>query len=217
MKYVIGGLVLLFLLAGCGSDESDPSNPVTTIPDSKLTYRARANIRMASEGAAMFSRNAKKADVSITIVNPAMVSLSVDDSNLSVPEIDSDTESFGWLQIDDLRDNDLSACGTSGHDKCDTAVIRMYTIGAAGPGFYNAAEGYGVPLLATLTTPLTLGLNAANAVTIQSIAIPSSKRLVKLSDFALPPKYNLDGDFSNAGAGSFSANLVVEYVCALTQ
>jgi len=215
MKYVIGGLVMLFI-AGCGSDEPTDTNPVTTIPDSNLVYRARANVRMANSGAAMFARNAKKADVSITIVNPAMVSLSVDDSHLSVPEVDEDMESFGWLQIDDLRDNDLSACGASGHDKCDTAVIRMYTTGA-GAGFYNAAEGYGVPLLATLTAPLTLGLSAANAVTIQSIAIPASKRVIKLSDFTLTPKYNLDGDFSNAGAGSFSANLVIEYALGLSQ
>jgi len=213
-KKWLWGLATLIVTA-CGSE--DPSANPVSIPESNIVVRATAEmpISMGGQGR-LFGRNAtKKADVAIRITNPAIVSMSVDDSEIAVPEMNLNIEDFGWLEISDLRDNDLKACGPDGRTKCNRALIRMYTTGEAGAGFYNSEERYGVPILATLTAPLELGLSAAQAVVIQSLVIPDSKRVVRLEDFGAVPKYNIDGDFREAGAGSFSTTLVIEYALGL--
>ncbi len=56
------------------------------------------------------------------------------------------------------------------------------------------------------TTPLS----QASAVTAESYTIPSNKNTVKLSDFSPAPSFLFKGDFTDAGAGSYSTTINVE-------
>ena len=96
-------------------------------------------------------------------------------------------------------------------------MIRTYTTGRAGPGVWNDEDAYGAPIAASMDPTLpggTVGLDPAGAYVLQSIAIPPSKHTIKLSDFTPAPRYNYKADFTEAGAGTYSTTLVVEYVLA---
>lgn len=59
-----------------------------------------------------------------------------------------------------------------------------------------------------------VGLGAANAHMIQQIDIPANKHTILLSDFSPVPVINIRGDFINAGAGSYSTTINVEFALA---
>jgi hypothetical protein len=59
------------------------------------------------------------------------------------------------------------------------------------------------------------GLGSANAVIVQTLTgIPNNKNVIRHTDFSPTPTFNIDGDFTNAGAGSYSTTVVVEYALA---
>ena len=91
---------------------------------------------------------------------------------------------------------------------------RTYTTGVAGAGIWNAADGYGAPLT-TGSPASTIGLGTTGAVNVQSYTIPSNKNVLNLSDFTGSPKYTFAADFTNAGAGTYSTTLVIEYGLSL--
>jgi hypothetical protein len=112
-------------------------------------------------------------------------------------------------------DNNLNVCGTNGHTHCGTALIRMYTTGQPGAGLYNTTDQFGAPITAgPVTTLLPVGLGTSGAAVLQSISIPSHKHVVRLSDFSPAPNYAVQADFTDAGAGTYSTTLVVEYALA---
>ncbi len=122
---------------------------------------------------------------------------------------------FGNLSISTLKDNDLNQCGERGNQHCGTAFFRIYTTGVAGAGFYNSADAYGVPMTAGLAGNLmNIGLNAVDAAMVQSISIPSNKHVVHLFDFNPAPVFTFKGDFTNAGAGTYSTTITVEFALA---
>jgi hypothetical protein len=57
---------------------------------------------------------------------------------------------------------------------------------------------------------LTVGLGAANAAVVQKISIAANKHVLHLSDFP-SSQYQMRTDFTEAGAGSYSTTLVIEY------
>ncbi len=143
--------------------------------------------------------------------------MTLDSHEWSVPTIQNAIVDFGFLAIGSLTDNNLHVCGPNGHSPCGTAVIRTYTTGTSGPGIWNGVDNYGAPITAALagTPPIgNVGLDVAGAVVLQSVAIPPSKHILTLSDFAPTPRYNYKADFTNAGAGTYSTTIVVEYVLA---
>jgi hypothetical protein len=210
----------LVLVAGCGQSDPDTGNetgPEIGKPDaSGAVIKARAVYEVSSDGTSFTGRQVQSvtnatASVPVTVTSASSASMSLSTTLFVVPPISTELLDFGFIQISGLNDNDLRVCGTNGNQKCGTASIRMYTTGTAGAGLYNSTDGYGAPIQAGQSTLATVGLGSANAATMQSISIASNKNVVKLSDFT-NPKYNVKVDFSNAGAGSYSTTMVVEYI-----
>lgn len=205
-------ITMALVAVGCG--RSNDGTPLMGTPDD-LVVRSRAEFTVtAGSGARSFRANVSQTQP-VTVTNAAATSMTLDNSGFVPPTISNAMMDFGNLAISALSDNDLKVCGAGGNQKCGTALIRIFTTGTAGAGLFNSADNYGVPLTAALTTPLTIGLNAAAAAVMQTISIPANKRVVRLSDFSPTPSYNVKADFTDAGTGSFSTTIVVEYALAL--
>ncbi|MEI6791192.1 MAG: hypothetical protein WCK42_08435, partial [Myxococcaceae bacterium] len=158
---------------------------------------------------------ATSSSIPISVTNAASTSAAFSTTNFVVPSITSTVLSFGSISMTQLSDNNLAVCGSNGRTQCTGAQIRMYTTGVAGAGVYNASGGYGAPLSAGQNTTLTtVGLNSANAASLQTATIASTIHVLGLSAFSTP-SYNVQADFSNAGTGSYSTTLVIEYVLTL--
>ena len=131
-----------------------------------------------------------------------------------------DILSFGNFAITGLDDNTLNKCSTSGVDsgagsaKCTQARIRVYTstgnLGTSTGVFCNSTDGYCVPLTVNSTT---VGVGVANAAYVQTLTIASNKNRLRVTDFtSAQANFPVAMDMSNAGSGSYSATLIVEYV-----
>ena len=185
--------------------------------NSGIVVRARAIIPLSNEpftSSTQQSARALSVTQPTTVSNSANSSMSLDNTLFLNPAISNTIISFGFLQISNLFDNDLKVCGNNGNQKCNTALIRTYTTDTDKAGFYNASDDFGAPITAGQSSLSSVGLNAAGALTLQSISIPNNKHTIKLSDFA-NPKYNYQADFSDAGAGSYSTTIVIEYALTL--
>ncbi|NJM09920.1 MAG: hypothetical protein HC883_03240 [Bdellovibrionaceae bacterium] len=148
----------------------------------------------------------------VTVVNPPNVVFDINTDATVMPVISNSMLDFGKIAVSSLTDNDLRVCGANGNKKCAQAFIRIYTTGTPGAGAWNSEGGYGMPIYSNQTgsAPLTVGLDAANAAVVQTIKIPNNKHVLRLSDFP-NPAYELRADFTEAGAGSYSTTLVIEY------
>ena len=150
------------------------------------------------------------------ISNTVMSSLTLDSSKFKIPSVSNAPLSFGSLSLSTLLDTNLFLCGPTHNLRCNTATIRLYTTGA-GPGIFNAAEGYGMPIRFSNGTVLdgVVGFGVENATTLQTLAIDPKRYTVRLSDFGEIAHYNFASDFTDAGAGSFATTIVFEYVLSL--
>jgi hypothetical protein len=225
MKFIRSSIAIVGLMGfGCGSSSDSTggggsaqvpvgqADSLGYVVQSRATFEVRSHESASSTSSSSFTA-ALVAEVPVVVTNAASSSMTLDKDSFIVPVITDQILDFGFLQLTDLKDNNLKVCGTNGNQKCNTALIRMYTTGVAGAGLYNGADGYGAPIEAGQSSLVSVGLGSANAAIMQSISIPSNKNVMKLSDFT-NPKYNVKIDFSNAGAGSYSTTLVVEYVLA---
>jgi hypothetical protein len=150
----------------------------------------------------------------VTVVLAPNTQLSVSDANFTIPALSNTIINFGTLDVTSLYTNDLKKCGPNANQKCTKALIRVYTSDAAGAGFWNDADGYGVPLLAGgAIAEAEVGLGAANAHMVQQINIPTNKNTVTLADFG-SPEINIKGNFANAGSGTYSTTINVEFALA---
>ena len=223
--------------AGRGLDQvTDPVSKISSaLPsagdalsgsDDRFVVRSRAlmNLSTVQDSAlAKFfqkllpSAYAASVSQSIVVTNAASVTMILDSSQFLVPSVSNKLLDFGSLAISTLSDNNLKVCGTGGKTQCGTAMIRIYTSGQAGAGVWNAADSYGVPLYSGLqnVNSSSIGLNAAGSVTVQSTGIASSDHVLTLSDFHETSRFQVQADFSNAGAGSYATTLVIEYVLSL--
>ena len=212
MRYVVA--LIAVVLTGCGSENEPGPTDVLGFHEDDVVIRARAELQVnVSEGRFEIRGNQSSTlPVNVTLAtNTAMV---VDTSQFKIPTISNAPLEFGTLEVTSLTDNQLNVCGTGGTTKCTKALLRVYTTGVAGAGLWNTADAYGMPLTATLTTPKTVGLNVAGAAVMQQISLAASKHVVALADFSTAPKYAFKSDFSNAGAGSYSTTIVLEYALA---
>lgn len=222
MKNVYAAVVLLAALtSACAPDPirdtSAPAAPtfrVDSPPTALDPYRVRARATLEvstdSESASLFdllpAAYAASGNKPITVELGAALTFGMSDTRFSVPAVSNSLLDFGYLDLTALDDNSLKVCGLSGNTKCTQAVIRVYTTGKPGAGMWNP-DGYGQPLLAN---GLTTGLNVAGAVTVATYTIPNSKHRLTLSDFSVTA-YNIASDFTDAGAGSYSTTVVLEY------
>lgn len=230
--FAVTSLMAASLLSGCGSGVGD--NPAANlrlppvgVPDAQgivVKSRAVTEINTGAPHALMrlingFMLSAFAAQEVISVTNGTDTAMTMDSSQWSVPsQISSQMLNFGILAVSDLRDNNTRVCGADGKTKCTKAIIRAYTTGKPGGGLWNTADGYGSPVLMALAgeaATATVGLESAGAITLQSISIANNKNVIRETDFTPTPAYGVNADFTNAGVGTFSGTLVIEYALSL--
>jgi len=201
-----------------GFDERYPEGSVV-VAEARLKFEAQNEaegqdqIRISRAGVL----RSAQAPVTVTVQNESR--FEVDTSQFGLPEsLTAESLSFGSLLISDFFNNDIRICGANGRTKCGRLQIRMYTDQAGGAGLYNGDDGYGLPVYAKLAgtaTDLELGWTQAQSQLLQEVLIPASKNVLRVSDFALVPRYEIQVDFTNAGVGSFETEIVLESILAL--
>lgn len=212
MKTCVIALVAVLALSACG--KSDNRNPLEGVSPDQYVVKARAEFQITTDTSARQSRSAVNQVQPVTVTMAPSSTMTLDNSGFSSPTITNGVMDFGSLKVATLNDNNLRVCGAGGTSACGTALIRIFTQGVTGAGIFNAADNFGAPLTASLTTPLTVGLLVANAAVMQTFTIPATKKVVRLADFSPAPNYNMKADFTNAGAGTYTTTIVVEYALA---
>lgn len=213
------------ILTGCGKSETSAEQGPTTISTGMQSdgsvvrgiavYTITNNQQTALMkvfNLALPTAYAATGTTTVTYVNAASVSFTLNVASFTPNGFTGNTLSLGHVDIASLNDNSLKVCGTAGKTKCTTAIIRVYTIGTI-QGFVNTDDGtYGAPVYAGSLNPSTqVGLTSANSVQVEAVSLANTKNKLTLVDFPTP-QYTVTSDFSNAGAGSYSMTFVVEYV-----
>ena len=153
---------------------------------------------------------AMSGSIPVSVNNALNTSMALDTSQFIVPVISNALIDFGSLKISALMDNNLNLCGPSANQHCGTALIRMYTVGTAGAGIWNDTDQFGAPITAGPSSQ-TVGLNVAGAAVLRTFTIPKNKHVIRLADFSPPVTFNVKADFTEAGMGTYSTTLVLEY------
>lgn len=218
-------LLFVVLMAGCGKDASNEGGsnfPVGLPKEDGSVVRGRAEVQVgASQSTAMLKlfyklipyAYAATGTTTVTYTNAERVNFTINTTLFGASGFTSDTLNLGSISISSIDDNKLKVCGINGNQKCNLAIIRVYTIGTI-EGFVNTADQYGVPVYAgSLNPSMPVGLNSNGSVQVQTVNISNKNRL-RLNDFPTP-SYEVKSDFSNAGSGDYSMNFVVEYVLSL--
>ncbi|MBS1963276.1 MAG: hypothetical protein JST04_13760 [Bdellovibrionales bacterium] len=190
--------------------------PIGTPSADGVVVKSRAIVSVTPTAGGSAAKFATSGSQAINVTNAASVSMTLSNQDWRVPTITNDVLDFGFLTVTDVKDNNLNVCGTNGNQHCGKAILRIYTTGKPGAGIWNSTDGYGMPIAAGLSgsTLGSVGLDAAGAYTLESVTLPNSKHTVKYSDFSPTPKFNVKSDFTEAGAGSYAATLVIEYALA---
>ena len=225
-KFVLSAAMSVFALSmsGCGGsgsagdssgNVSQPGQSGQSGQGSELPFvlKSRSVFAVTMPNSSLLSIMSTSTAVPISVVNAPNSSMTVDVSGFRAPSITNAVLNFGSIRITGLDDNNLTVCGTNGQAACTQAVIRIYTTGTAGPGIYNAAGGYGMPITAKQGSlaALVVGLTSAAAAEMQTVTIGANKHAVVTADLTPSPSYSISSDFTNAGAGSYFTTLVVEY------
>lgn len=156
---------------------------------------------------------ASSATYPVTVALAAKTQFALNTASFVTPTMDNLVLNFGSIAVSTLSTNNLKLCGTGGTQKCGHAYIRVYTTGG-GAGFWNTVDGYGAPMTAGLSGSLAaVGFTVAAASIVQSYTIPANRNTVKLSDFPLPT-YLFSGDFTDAGAESYSTTINIDLALA---
>jgi alpha-tubulin suppressor-like RCC1 family protein len=162
----------------------------------------------------------------INISNAANTEFALDLTNIPNNQYSANTnnqnlQNFLTLDIGTLFDNNLFSCANL---KCDIAQIRLYTISTL--GLYDAVSQQSVPLLVdsqylTSATPVPLGSN--QGLVIDQELIPLNQQVISLinGDFndahGTNGGYTLSANFTQAGAGTYTSQVVIEYDLASNQ
>lgn len=224
-------LVALLIVSGCGSNApqgssgfsaGEPLPPVGEVLPDDSVIRGRAEVQVDASQDTAFHKVLKMlmpyayaatGVTTVTYTNAASVSFTINVASLGASGFTGTTLNLGSVALATIDDNSLKVCNPGGNTKCTNAYIRVYTTGSVA-GFVQQADLYGAPVYAGTLNPSTaVGLLAAGSVQVQAVAIAGNKNRLRLSDFPTPT-YAVTSDFSNAGAGSYSMNFVVEYVLA---
>jgi hypothetical protein len=198
-------------------DAQQPPAPGEGINADTVVVKSLYMMHVKSSSAGILETMSNPTDVPVTVINAPDANMEVDRTKFVLPPIKSEPLTFGQLIVSSLRDNNLKVSGTNGKTKCTKAYIRIYTKGTAGAGMWNAADGYGAPITAALgmNAAQSVGLNQAGAAVVLQANVAANKNVFRLSDFGVAADFRIDSDFSNAGAGTYSTTLVVEYGLSL--
>jgi hypothetical protein len=174
-----------------------------------MTVKGAAGAFVGEDQLVMLSSAASNQSVSASVA--ANVRVTVDNSSFGNPANYEGLESFGALEITDLRDNALRVCGAGGNQKCTQAAVRLYTTGTPSDGLYSSTEDYGLPIS---TGGNSVGLGTASAAMIATYAIGPNKHVMHLNDFTNAASLSVPVavDFTDAAASDYTTTLVLEYV-----
>ncbi len=224
---ILGTLLILQLVSACG--KFSPLNnpmlpPIGTVPfeDQYLVVDRSAIVLTGTKDGGVSVQYvgpvAPNANITaITYNNPAtVVGFTLNTTGLVSAGFNGDTLNFGNFVISGLDDNKLKVCPASGEAnngnvKCNHAKIRIYSAtGDVNGVFQNTTDGYYIPLS---VGGLPVGVGVANAAYTQDYTIASNKNRLRVGDLTgQVTNFPMTMDFSNGGAGSYSATLIVEYV-----
>lgn len=140
-----------------------------------------------------------------------------DTTGFKVPAVSNQLLNFGIVRLLSIYDNDLKVCGKNANQKCEKALIRIYSKGTSGAGLYNEADQYGIPVkvVASGSGTFTVPLSQVNAVVVHTYPIPKNAKDLDFKDLGNLVNYQFTSDFTNAGAGSFTTTIVIEYALSL--
>jgi hypothetical protein len=231
-KNVVVSLFAMFIISGCSNgSQSQPSAglPPVVAPNqnySVLKGKAEFNITSSPNGTASIELVKKSyaagtcsqalgncldySDITVTNSGNTIFEINKSQQSLTYNTSNGNLTSFLTLDVIKLTDNSLFVCGNN--SKCDLGLIRMYTTGT--PGLYNSATAQSIPLLVSSpysSTNMSVGTES-NHTTVQQFAIAGSEVAVSLADLIPNSNYVLSSDFTQAGAGTYTAHVVVEYV-----
>jgi hypothetical protein len=210
-------IFLTFCAVSCSVGHSDdrsgdPKKPpaqTAEIPVDQLVVIATASFRVD------VGRLALAATYPVTVVLAQNAALAIDTTAFAAPTMDNSVLSFGSIKVTNASTNHLKACGTGGNQRCTKALLRVYTSGVAGTGFWNTMDGYGAPMDAGLSGSLqVVGLGPSAAIVTEQITIPGNRNTVKITDFSPTPVFLFQGDFSDAGDGSYSTTINIDLALA---
>lgn len=220
-NFLLVAIIFLLLLAivcmsACGTETENLRNSgnIKWVVVTRSTLNVNINPELALT--TWTTTNNDKTQVVNATLSPT-ANMTMSNANFAVPTMTSDLLSFGELDITALRDNNLKVCG-SGNQKCTAAAIRVYTTGQSGAGFWNNTDSYSAPLnvgVGSSPTYVSTGLNSAGAAYVEQITLAGNKNVVNLSDFSPAPNILVQGDFTNAGSGSYTTTINVEFVVGM--
>ena len=205
-------LVTLCLL-GCGTKVIDlrtHHNNQPIVEDSWI-IRGTMEMKLDSHSRLLFlSSSPQEFPQPVSGSVAEFVKFSVSNANFIIPNALVNITPYGSLDVTNIYDNRLRVCGTTGKDKCKTAMLRIFTKGA-GAGFWNAVDGYGAPIL---TTGNVVGLDVGGAYIVKTVTIPLLKFIVKFSDFSSngqPLPIPIAIDFTDAPYGDYATTIIIQY------
>lgn len=209
-------LFLLVFLAACGNRGVDnqpnykPLPPgVTHVNPEELVILGTASFKVD------LSQKMKLSSYPVTVTITENASLAIDTSQFVVPVMVNELLSFGNIQVTSVFTNSLKKCGPGGNIKCTKALLRIYTTGTAGAGFWNTTDSYGAQIYAGLAGSLqAIPLGQSLAITAEQYTIPANRNSVRLTDFVPPPVFIFQGDFTDAGVGSYSTTINIDFALA---
>jgi hypothetical protein len=168
-------------------------------------------------------------DITVTNLGSTQFELAQSQAQITQNTSNQNLSNIVDLKIATLFDNNLTSCGGQ---KCTSAAIRIYTTdstGVQGAGLWSQAIGKSVPLtvsggssnsiLASVPYFSAAGTpdNGTDLqIDLDPLAVDKNVLSLQMADFsdAAAPAgagYTLSADFTQAGAGSYNAHVVVEY------
>lgn len=208
MKYL---LILAALAMSCGAERQN----LRTQANKQWIVVGQTNISIKSLVGFNVTEN-----TSVTYTSAETNNFAINLANIvAVESGDSNTLDLGSMDVSALKVNKLEQCGVGLDEQCTSAIIRVYTTDVTGhagvAGFVNTTYGYGTPFLAGETTASqTVGITVANAAILDTYAIPANDKKLTISDFS-GVVYEMEVDFSNAGAGDYEMNITIELALGL--
>lgn len=197
-------ILILMAMVGCSCGDIIDHRTKTPSPVKTWKVIATTNIHVDTlRGLAAVA----PINTNITYTEPTKGTFTLDTSGLATTITDLDTISLGTVALDTVNINRLKICGVGEDEKCTSALIRIYTTGAHA-GFINTTEGYGVPFTADT---VSVGLDAAGAIALDSYTIPASDRKLRNNDFT-DTSWDLSIDMGNAEAGDYEIDIVIEFL-----
>lgn len=231
-------MLLLLLLISCGKDNSggvfyNSPSPLDVVQDDGFVTIATATLDISQEKEQLVSSLFRKygpisyayaqtsvgnATASVTYTLSSGVTFTVTET-LSSPSLVGDNLNLGSITITGLDTRDLRICG-SGSQKCNLAVIRVYTSPVLVPAGFEDLSGLvntsylqdreSAPLMVNKPAlNSNVGLGVANSTQVQTYTIPNNSNRLQLVSFPTPV-YEFSANLENSGIGVYKARITIE-------